>query len=190
MSAFTQDLILTIVDKLIIGGLILLGGYVLNRALERYKAKDAFTREIARKRVDEMGEVWSALYEYDFLIGDMEDVIGRVKLMQGGRLEQDLGYSQEALEKKGQLLASESEKRKGEILRELEKSRYWVGEETYTQYQRYFRAQRERLEYFFRFLKEDDDKQSAEMWEKHELAVDAAKKARRDVLKVVDELSW
>jgi len=46
------------------------------------------------------------------------------------------------------------------------------------------------LEYYFRFLGEEDDKQSAEMWEKHELAVDAAKKARRDVLRVVDELAW
>ena len=130
MFKFVQNLILTIVDKLIIGGLILLAGYVLNRALEHYKAKDAFTKEIARKRVDEMGEVWSAQYEYDFLIGDMEDVIARIKLMQSGRLERDLGYSEEELEKKGKRLASESEKRKDEILRLLEKSRYWVGEET------------------------------------------------------------
>ena len=49
-TTMTRDLIKIIADKLAIGLLILFSGYMLNRAIEKYKAAQALKSEIAKQR--------------------------------------------------------------------------------------------------------------------------------------------
>lgn len=49
-EAMTQDLIKIAADKLAIGVLILIAGYFLNRALEKYKASQALRSEFSKQR--------------------------------------------------------------------------------------------------------------------------------------------
>ena len=49
-STMTRDLIKIIADKLAIGLLILFSGYMLNRAIEKYKAAQALKSEISKQR--------------------------------------------------------------------------------------------------------------------------------------------
>jgi hypothetical protein len=49
-APMTRDLIKIIADKLAIGLLILMSGYMLNRAIEKYKAAQALKSEISKQR--------------------------------------------------------------------------------------------------------------------------------------------
>ncbi len=64
LMTFCQQLLLTIIDKLAIGFLILLAGYLFNRILETFKSQQAFQNEIAKQRVSKISEVWSELYSW------------------------------------------------------------------------------------------------------------------------------
>lgn len=192
LPQLTQDLIVTVVDKLVIGVVVLTVGYFLNRALERYKARDALTKEVARKRVDEMGRVWSVPYSYDVVIGEMEFVTGKAMAVRHGIVERDeFERSEDDLMERGQQLTRESMATKKEIPRVLESARYWVGEDTYQHYRRYFDAQAQRVEYFFRALAPGAPEEETEAcWQRHEDAKHDVVEARRDVLGVVAELTW
>jgi len=56
--SFGQQLALTIIDKAIIGVLLLIAGYLLNAALERRKAGDELKKAIALERVNAYRELW------------------------------------------------------------------------------------------------------------------------------------
>jgi hypothetical protein len=58
---FRQKLVLSVVDKLVLGGLIVLAGFVLNLVLENHRADQAMKTEIARLRVEKVAEIWQAL---------------------------------------------------------------------------------------------------------------------------------
>jgi len=47
---FQEQLIITLIDKLAIGVLLLLGGFLLNRAIERYKSRQALENQMAKIR--------------------------------------------------------------------------------------------------------------------------------------------
>jgi hypothetical protein len=101
-----------------------------------------------------------------------------------------LAPSEEQLAEEAQRWADESQQRKKDILRTMEKGRYWVGEEEYTEYQRYYEAQRERLEAFFRFWLTDDEDKSEELFKAWRQAYDNTKAVKRDVQRIVEELTW
>ena len=49
-STMTRDLIKIVADKLAIGLLILFSGYILNRAIEKYKAAQTLKSELSKQR--------------------------------------------------------------------------------------------------------------------------------------------
>lgn len=55
---FGQQLTLVVLDKAIIGALLLLAGFLLNSALERRKAGDELKKAIALERVSAYRELW------------------------------------------------------------------------------------------------------------------------------------
>jgi hypothetical protein len=60
-SEFQEKLLLSVMDKLVFGLLIVLAGFVLNRALEDYRSQQATSAEIARLRVARVANVWTAM---------------------------------------------------------------------------------------------------------------------------------
>lgn len=61
MSEFEKDLIKILVDKGLLGILILLLGFVLNRAIERYKARNVYYQKLSEATIQAYQEVARAL---------------------------------------------------------------------------------------------------------------------------------
>ena len=59
---FKEQLIITIVDKAVIGSVIIIAAHWLAKALERFKSERALANEFAKQRVAKIGEIWTALY--------------------------------------------------------------------------------------------------------------------------------
>jgi hypothetical protein len=62
---FRQKLALVIVDKLVLGLLIVLAGFALNMVLERYRTEAALQNEFAKVRVEKVAEVWNVLQDQE-----------------------------------------------------------------------------------------------------------------------------
>jgi hypothetical protein len=60
-SDFREKLLLSIIDKLVFGLLIVFAGFVLNLVLEKHRSNEAVKNEIARLRVERVAQVWTAL---------------------------------------------------------------------------------------------------------------------------------
>jgi hypothetical protein len=63
--SFNENLSLLIIDKGIIGLLILLAGFVLNKAIEKYKSKKLIETEIKKKSLEKLEDVCNALVDYE-----------------------------------------------------------------------------------------------------------------------------
>jgi|SRR5882724_2495470 len=62
---FREQLLITLVDKAVIGALVVLAGYLLNRALEKFKSERALANEFAKQRLEKIAELWEALYKWE-----------------------------------------------------------------------------------------------------------------------------
>ena len=58
---FKEQLIITIVDKAVIGAVIIIAAHWLAKALERFKSERALANEFAKQRVAKIAEIWTAL---------------------------------------------------------------------------------------------------------------------------------
>lgn len=58
---FYEELLLKIIDTLIIGILVLLVGYRLNRGLERFKIKEEYQRQLAQAKINAYQRLWSLM---------------------------------------------------------------------------------------------------------------------------------
>jgi len=125
---FKEQLLLTLIDKLAIGILILVAGLLFNRILERFKSKQAFSNEISKQRVAEIGSVCSHIYEWESSLGH---TIERTEIL---KLHFKDNTEDIASRLKGQedLPTKELVERKLYVLRiSLGKSYFWLGEELY-----------------------------------------------------------
>ncbi len=58
MESFTEQVLLIVIENLLIGILILIAGYFINKLLEQYKTSQAMRSEVAKKRVEELSKIW------------------------------------------------------------------------------------------------------------------------------------
>ena len=131
---FNQQLIITIVDKLAIGLIIILIGLFLNTILERFKSKQALISELAKIRAAKLSEVWELLYKQEALINQsmMKVLSYRLTLLESAKDRK--GYSkkdfQEAISEALSYIKNSKEiADKFEKL--LEKNRFWIGEKLF-----------------------------------------------------------
>jgi hypothetical protein len=61
---------LLIVDKLLLGLLLLVFGLWANRALEKFKGQLSFYSEINKQRVAKIASVWEAISSLEQLVGE------------------------------------------------------------------------------------------------------------------------
>jgi hypothetical protein len=57
-QSFADGLWLAVVDKLLLGGILAVAGYVFSRSLERYKSREALRGAIAKERAQQMAAAW------------------------------------------------------------------------------------------------------------------------------------
>ena len=189
MRSFTQELVLTIVDSLVIGALLVLAGFLVNLGLERYKSRDAFLKELAKTRVERIASVWSSLYEYESVIDDLISKTGELKLRQGGYMErEEFAYDDDELEAQARELSETSSARRKHIEDLLERERFWLGATLYDRCGSYFALQRNRVRLFFEIFMTEDETELSRIQAEYEQAQKEAEEGRRDVLSVLEDL--
>jgi hypothetical protein len=114
---FEQQLWITILDKLLIALLIALAGFVLARALERFKAREARRTEYSKLRVIKIGEVWEALGDWEHARGEW--------VKQGNRVHERNDETNQKAAFEALKAEAEAEKRL-ELL--LDRNRFWLGD--------------------------------------------------------------
>jgi len=141
-SVIRQKLCIVIVDRLLIG-LVLVGvGFLATLYIERTKAKLSFNDSIARMRVDKIAEVWTELVELEQSLHEQRRAIEaearKVDAMETEeRRKYDFrqGIQKEVDERMERLSAQVATKGKTEQLSTvdmtLERNRFWLGEDVY-----------------------------------------------------------
>ena len=124
---FSEQLILTIVDKLLIGLIIVALGFVANFVLERFKSDLAIRSELATKRVLHVEEVWSAFYTWESTVNELVLGINRIIEKHGEAVD----ARNQALIKEIKPLEARSEKQMNDAIRLAEEKRFWLGEKNY-----------------------------------------------------------
>jgi len=185
---FKQKLLLSIIDKLVFGLLIILAGFVLNWVLESHRADEAMKTEIARLRVQNVAEMWQALDRHQRAINGL----GRVQAQQAHSFlsvgiemvkhplvmtptSWDQLPSQGLLEvgfRRSAALVKERER----LTERLQANRFWLGERIYPQYVSYI-AKQERLAQAYADLYYTMRK--ALLFDDAAIDVDSARQARR-----------
>ena len=61
---FDEQLNLVLIDKALIGLLIVVATYCANRVLESFKSREALANEISKLRIPAMNESWAAVYSW------------------------------------------------------------------------------------------------------------------------------
>lgn len=75
-----EDLLKIIIDKLLIGGLLVIGTLLGNSLLDRYKTLDSARLQTANEMVQKGGEVWQQLYFYEANVDDLENLFSRLEI--------------------------------------------------------------------------------------------------------------
>ena len=139
---FNQQLLLTILDKFLIGGLIVLLGYYVNSALERFKSELRLKDEFRRQRNKHVGEVWSSLYAWDSAVISL--VTSAAKAIKGGEL-QSRSQELKQLELRSKRLMEEAKEK-------AEANVFWIG---IAEYNRVIKYQNALVEYMEAFASDD-----------------------------------
>ncbi len=119
-DTFFQKIMLQIIDKIALGGIILIIGYFVNRALERYKSNQAVREAIEKKRIEMIAPLWQKLNDIHVIITNKFNIEGLIS----DKEKLDL-LNKEYIEK--ETLATES----------LREQRFWLGKELYDKQKKY-----------------------------------------------------
>lgn len=77
---FQHQLILSVIDKLLLGGVVGLAGYIANRSLEKHRSRHALQAEVARRRVEAAATVWQAVGKVEVAARRYSDTLVRAAL--------------------------------------------------------------------------------------------------------------
>jgi len=127
MTDFKQKLWLTIVDKLVFGSVIFVLGWFANCALETHRQNETLARVISEARIDQIGEIWTRLYKWEFHINKMvgmEIEMERAAASNAEDLAARLGAEIEQMD-------AESRATYESTPGFVEGSRFWIGKDHY-----------------------------------------------------------
>jgi hypothetical protein len=65
--SFTEQILLSFVDKALLGGIVALGGFYATRAIEAYRAKQILRTELTKQRVLRIEEAWKRMIDLEAL---------------------------------------------------------------------------------------------------------------------------
>ena len=131
---FEQQLIITIVDKAIIGALVAVAVFVLSRNLERFKSTQALSNEYTKQRLVKVADLWEVLYAWEAETVDFSRLVHRAIGFGQGEASQDLQLDRYA----GRLTVLQDRAR--EIKLAIERTQFWLGEDLRKRFLRYHQA--------------------------------------------------
>lgn len=117
---FASQAALDILDKLVIGTLILIIGMFVNRSFENYKARSAFISGYTEKHIGAIAEAWQLMYSW-------EDFVRRSFRRQGIFTDEQWHAWMDDLAE----AIKESQRRELALQSFVESNRFWLGEHLY-----------------------------------------------------------
>ena len=116
---FQEQLILSLFDKLLIGGLIVLIGFAANTILEKIKSNLSLQNEFTKQRLVYIGDVWSSLYAWDDAVQSL--------INSTAKIQSDLqSHSKELMD-----MESHSKELMDQAIKRAKANRFWLGQEYY-----------------------------------------------------------
>lgn len=118
---FREQLLITVVDKAVIGAIVLFAGYVLSRGLERFKSERALANEFAKQRIAKIADLWESLYKWEAEIIHLAlGVQKQIFLVSDDRIAQ-------AMESLTPTLVELSKEGANELAELIDGGRFWLG---------------------------------------------------------------
>jgi hypothetical protein len=65
--SFSEQILLSFIDKALLGGVLAVGGFYATRAIEAYRAKQILRTELTKQRVLRIEDVWKRMLEIEAL---------------------------------------------------------------------------------------------------------------------------
>jgi len=122
---FQHEILLSLIEKLMIGAAIALFALWTSRLLERYKAREAYISSFTQRHVQKVAEIWKMVYEWESFIEEgkpLDDFDDEQWSMFLDRMEQRIARSQ--------LMAEE-------LRKAVEADRFWLGKGLYSRFVAY-----------------------------------------------------
>jgi hypothetical protein len=125
-SSLKSEILKIVIDKLLIGAILLGLGFAANHMLEQYRNKESFKTELNKTRVAKIGEVWELLYTFE---ADVDKLVQEfTKIAVEAKSDQDqLKKQKEVLAP----LATQGRKSLEKLVRTAKQDRFWIGDEMY-----------------------------------------------------------
>lgn len=129
-----EEIIKIVIDKGLIGLLLIVAGYLINRILEKHKSKQSLHNELAKMRISKIGECWEVLFKADSLARQLITVAS-----DGLRKFGNENWSEyvEYLKKNTPLIEQELRKELDASHSIIEKNRFWIGHKSYHNFHNY-----------------------------------------------------
>lgn len=147
-SEFQEKLLLSVIDKVVFGLLIVLAGFVLNRALEDYRSEQATQAEIARLRVARVSTVWTELNKQQAQIDRIAPAVAFDAKLYFRSFTEGYHFTRTESDKMLRLSRNRRDadasfaRREPSVVRLLRDNRFWIGEQLYPRYAAYADRQR------------------------------------------------
>jgi hypothetical protein len=155
-ASFKQDLIKILVDKVLIGIFLVIIGIFSTSFIEKLKSERSFSAELDKIRAEKIGEVWEKVYLYEAasklirekLILELLDA-GARNLEKTKHPSADLNGIKDIKQEVKEM--DEKEMRKDppyfkenvELMNTLNKNRFWLGEDMFSDIEHYLAASEE-----------------------------------------------
>ena len=128
---FAEQIWLSIVDKILLGGLVALVGYYGTRAIEAYKAKQLLRTELTKQRVLKIEDVWKRLLDIQALADSFRTSLVPYWISRAiGKPEDQLRESRELWLKLvigKQETVDEIKAKFDEMVHSIERDSFWLG---------------------------------------------------------------
>ena len=128
-----KDLLKILVDKLLIGLILVVAGVFANNLVEKYKSEEGFRTELNKTRVARIGEVWEGLYIYEASVDNVLNHFTQIILETKNNEKLELERRQTELPP----LIKTQQSALADLIASTHKNRFWIGEETYKEINNY-----------------------------------------------------
>ena len=125
MESLEDHIILAIIDKLIIGLIILIVGLFANKFIERYKAKQALYSELAKERIKKISECWQLAYESEAFIKRMVRKAAEIQYL---HIENKADMDRKLIEEISPM-EQRSKKLSEDFQQYVDQNKFWLGKE-------------------------------------------------------------
>ncbi len=154
-----KELLKILVDRLLIGCLLVFAGLFANYLIEKYKFEEGFRTELNKTRVARIGEVWENLYVYEAAVDNLLDHFRNI-VVESKSEEEELRRRKKELPP---LIKSHEQALTQFIVAKL-KNRFWIDEDSYSDITEYSNVLSELIDAYLKYdvkkIKELDKKRT------------------------------